>query len=90
MTGFGAMHGAAMEAGALSPATKELISLAVGITSRCDGCVTYHVHDALEAGASRAEIEETIGVAVVMGGAPAVVYGSDALAALDQFEAELA
>lgn len=89
MTGFGSLHSSAMADGALSAATKELIALAVGITSNCDGCIAFHVHDALRAGATRTEIEETIGVAVLMGGGPAAVYGSDALAALDQFETEL-
>jgi alkylhydroperoxidase/carboxymuconolactone decarboxylase family protein YurZ len=44
------------------------------------------VHDALEAGASREEIVETIGVSILMGGGPAVVYGSKALKALEDFE----
>jgi alkylhydroperoxidase/carboxymuconolactone decarboxylase family protein YurZ len=45
----------------------------------------YHVHDALEAGATRQEIAETVGVAVMMGGGPSVVYGCQALEALDEF-----
>lgn len=52
---------------------------------RCDGCIAFHVHDAVKAGASRKEIVETIGVAVLMGGGPSVMYGCEALAALDQF-----
>ena len=88
MKGFGQLHYAAVKDGALSKATKELIALAVGICGHCDGCIAFHVHDALQAGASRAEIEETIGVAVLMGGGPAAVYGSDALTALEQFEVE--
>lgn len=89
MDGFGAMHRGAMEEGALTTATKELIALAIGICSNCDGCIAFHVHDALRAGATRVEIEETIGVAIMMGGGPAAVYGADAMVALDQFEAEL-
>jgi alkylhydroperoxidase/carboxymuconolactone decarboxylase family protein YurZ len=38
------------------------------------------------AGASREEIVEVIGVAVMMGGGPSVVYGCQALEAVDQFE----
>lgn len=86
MRGFGKLHRSAMEPGALDGATKELIALAIGITSHCDGCVAFHVHDALRAGASRAQIEEAIGVAIMMGGGPAAIFGSDALAALAQFE----
>jgi AhpD family alkylhydroperoxidase len=61
-------------------------ALGIGIAARCDGCIAYHVHDALKAGASRKEIVETIGVAVLMGGGPAAVYGTEAFAALNQFE----
>ena len=38
--------------------------------------------------ASRDEIAETIGVAVLMGGGPSVVYGAEALDAVEQFEAD--
>lgn len=90
MSGFAAMHRGAMQDGALSTATKELIALAIGICGHCDGCIAFHVHDALRAGASRTEIEETIGVAIMMGGGRAAVYGADAMVALQQFESELA
>lgn len=83
--GFGRLHRAAAEDGALSARTKELISLAIAITVRCDGCIAFHVHDALGAEATDEEIVETIGVAVMMGGGPSVVYGSAALEALRQF-----
>lgn len=86
MAGFGQMHGAGVADGVLSSKTKELIALSIGIAVRCDGCVAFHVHDALGAGATRAEIVETIGVAVVMGGGPSVVYGCEALEAVQQFE----
>ena len=51
----------------------------------CEDCIAYHVHDAVAAGANRKEIAETIGVAVMMGGGPAAVYGAQALEATDQF-----
>jgi alkylhydroperoxidase/carboxymuconolactone decarboxylase family protein YurZ len=57
------------------------------VAGHCDGCIAYHVHDALKAGASRKELLETIGVAIMMGGGPALMYGCAALEALDQFEA---
>ncbi len=88
MSGFGQLHRAAMAGGVLTTRTKELIALAISITSHCDGCISFHVHDAIRAGATRAEVEETVGVAVLMGGGPAAVYGADALTALDQFEAQ--
>lgn len=69
----------------LAAGTKELIALAISIAVHCDGCIAYHVHDALAAGASRQEVAETIGVAVMMGGGPAVIYGAQALEAVGQF-----
>lgn len=86
--GFSRMHQAAIAGGALDAKTKELMSLAIGIAVHCDGCIAYHVHDALAAGASRAEIIETLGVAVMMGGGPGLMYAAQALEALDQFQQE--
>jgi AhpD family alkylhydroperoxidase len=88
MGAFAKLHQASQAPGALSASTKELIALAIGIAVHCDGCIAYHVHDALRAGATHAEVAETIGVAVMMGGGPSVVYGCDALTALEQFEAD--
>lgn len=87
MSGFAQLHSASVADGVLSGKIKELIALAIGISVRCDGCIAYHIHDALSAGATRAEIAETIGVAVMMGGGPSVVYGCQALQALEEFEA---
>lgn len=87
MSGFGALHEAATADGALKKSVKELIALAIAITVRCDGCIAFHVAAALESGASREEIIDAIGVAVLMGGGPSVVYGSEALEALEQISA---
>ncbi len=87
MSGFVGLHKAASADGALSHKVKELISLAIGVTVRCNGCIAFHAHDAIQAGATRQEIMETIEVAVLMGGGPSVVYGTEALEAVNQFEA---
>ncbi len=87
MSGFSAMHRAAVDDGELSAAIKELMALAISIATHCEGCIAFHVHDALRAGASRGQVEETIGVAVMMGGGPAAVYAASAIEALGQFEA---
>ncbi len=86
MAGFGQLHKESMTDGALSAKFKELMALAIAITVRCDGCIAYHVHDALRSGATRPEIAEAIGVAILMGGGPSAIYGSEALMALEQFE----
>ena len=85
MNSFSQLHQAGVAEGALSSKTKELIAVAIAITVRSEGCIAYHVHDALQAGASSEEILETIGVAIFMGGGPSVAYGCEALAALEQF-----
>jgi len=89
MGGFARLHRAAVADGALSTKTKELMALAIGIACRCDGCIAYHIHDALDAGASSQEVEEAIGVAILMGGGPAMIYGCDALVALDEFNGDV-
>jgi AhpD family alkylhydroperoxidase len=71
---------------ALSKKVKGLMALGIGIAARCGSCIAYHTHDALKAGATRQQILETIGVAIFMGGGPAMVYGCEALAALDEAE----
>ncbi|WP_339626580.1 carboxymuconolactone decarboxylase family protein [uncultured Winogradskyella sp.] len=85
MKGFNNLHKASMPNGVLPSKTKELIALGIAITVRCDGCIAFHVHDALDAGATSEEIIETIGVAILMGGGPALVYGCEAMEALSQF-----
>jgi AhpD family alkylhydroperoxidase len=87
MAGFGQLHQKSLEDGVLSRKTKELLALAIAISARCEGCVAYHVHDSIKAGAAREELLETIGVALMMGGGPALIYGCEALEAIDQFAA---
>jgi AhpD family alkylhydroperoxidase len=88
MSAFSELHEVAAADGALTTKIKELIALSISVVVRCDGCIAFHVHDALEAGATHDEIVEAIGVAIFMGGGPAVVYGAEALDALAQFEAK--
>ena len=85
MDGFKSLHKASIAKGSLTSKTKELIALGIAIAVRCNGCIAFHVHDALNAGATSQEVLETIGVAILMGGGPAVVYGAEAMEALEQF-----
>lgn len=88
MGGFAKLHEETLAPKALNTKTKELIALAIAITVRCDGCIAYHVHDAMKAGANEAEIAETVGVAILMGGGPSVVYGIEAMQAVMQYKQE--
>ncbi len=68
----------------LGEKTRQLISLAVAVTTRCDGCIVVHTEAALKAGATKEEIGEALGVAVAMNAGAALVYSSrvmDAVAA---------
>ncbi len=88
MDGFSRIHRAATTSGALSQKHKELMALAISIVVHCDGCIAFHVRDAVRAGATRDEVAETVGVAILMGGGPAAVYSTEAMEAFDQFAAE--
>jgi AhpD family alkylhydroperoxidase len=90
VSGFAQLRSKSLSDGALNRKTKELIALGIAIAARCDACIAYHVHDALRAGATRPEILETIGVAMMMGGGPATMYGCHAFEALEQFGTERA
>ncbi len=86
MKGFSAIAQAALKANALDTKTKELIALAVGVATRCDDCIGFHVKAAVLQGASRAEILETLGMAIYMGAGPSVMYAAHAIEAFDQFK----
>lgn len=86
--GFARLHRKALADGALSGRVKELMALAISIAVGCDGCIAYHVHDAVAAGASREELLETVGVGLFMGGGPGSIYAAHALDAVEQFLAE--
>lgn len=69
----------------LGPKIRELIALAVAVTTRCDGCIAVHSKAALDSGATEEEIAEALGVAVALNAGAAVTYSArvlDAVAAL--------
>jgi AhpD family alkylhydroperoxidase len=87
MKGFSAIARAALEARALDTKTKELIALAIAVATRCDACIGFHAEAAVQRGATRAEVLETMGMAIYMGAGPAVMYAAQAIEAFDQFSA---
>ena len=54
--------------GALPAKYKELMGLAVSAVLRCDDCINYHIIQSYRLGVNRAEQEEAINVALVVGG----------------------
>ncbi|SMF19370.1 carboxymuconolactone decarboxylase family protein [Pseudogulbenkiania subflava] len=85
MKGFGQMSRTAHHDGALSNKSKELIALAIGIASRCQGCLAFHAKALVELGCSRAEFLEMLQVAVYMGGGPSLMTAAEALMAYESF-----
>ena len=81
---FGSLAQAATRDGALDRKTKELIALALGIAAHCDACIGFHVEALVKLAATRAEVEEALGMAVYMGGGPSLMYAADALAAWEE------
>lgn len=87
MKSFGEMGKAALAPGAVDVKTKELIALAIGVATRCDACIGFHTKALVRLGASAAEVHETLGVAVYMGGGPSAMYAANAVAAFNEFSA---
>lgn len=73
--GFAALHNAAVADGALSAAVKELMALAIAVVKQCDGCIAYHAKAAARRGATPEQVAEALGVALLMDGGTASVYG---------------
>ena len=84
MKSFGAMAQAALKTNALDTKTKELMAIAIGVATRCDDCIAFHTKAALERGATREEIMETLALAIYMGAGPSVMYASHAVEAFTQ------
>lgn len=75
--------GAGAKTGHLAEKTRQLISLAVAVTTRCDGCMSVHSECAVKNGATKDEIAEALGVAIAMNAGAALVYSARALDAAD-------
>lgn len=69
--------------GVLPAKFKEIICIVAAVLAPCESCIVYHVKQALKAGATREEIMEACGVAIVMGGGPAAAHLSYVQDALD-------
>ncbi len=83
--GFNELSTAALADGALPTKVKELIAMTIGVVHGCDGCIASHAKGAAGAGATAQEAAEAIGVAILMNGGPATIYGARAYAAFCEF-----
>ena len=90
LKGFTAMAQAATKDGAIDAKTKELIALAIGVTQKCSGCIGFHVQALHKLGATRAELDEMLGLCVYMGGGPALMYCAEAIDAWEKLTVKTA
>jgi AhpD family alkylhydroperoxidase len=87
MQPFGAVIDGALTDGELDAKTKELIAIALAAGLRCDPCIAHHAGAVVRTGATRGEIAEALGVAILMAGGPAVAYSVSAMEAVAQYSA---
>jgi AhpD family alkylhydroperoxidase len=63
------------------------VALGISVAVRCDDCIAFHAKAAVEQGATREEVMETLGMAIYMGAGPSTMYAAHAIEAYDQFKA---
>lgn len=78
---YGALEQAAAEA--LDAKTRELIAIAVAITTRCESCISVHAAAAAKAGATDSEIAGALATAIALNAGAAYTYALRALEAVE-------
>ena len=73
------MVGAALAEGAIPRKYKELMALAVALTTQCPYCIELHSNKARELGGSELEMAETVLVAAALRAGAAVTHGTHAM-----------
>jgi AhpD family alkylhydroperoxidase len=87
---FFRLDSAAYEDGPLPGRTKELLGLVASMVLRCNDCIDYHLEQCVAAGFTRAEIEDAMNVALVVGGSIVIPHLRHATLSLDELFAERA
>ena len=72
--------------GALPKKTKELMGLVASTVLRCNDCISLHLIEAVECGATNEEVIETLGIALLVGGSITIPHVRYATAFLDTVE----
>jgi AhpD family alkylhydroperoxidase len=76
MKAFVAFDKAALAAGAIPVKYKELMAIAVALTTQCPYCIEIHSNKAREVGASDQEIAEVVMIAAALRAGAAVTHGT--------------
>jgi AhpD family alkylhydroperoxidase len=79
MKAFQAFDAAALAAGAIPQKYKELMAIAVALTTQCPYCIEIHARKAREAGATEAELAETVMVSAALRAGAALTHGTHCL-----------
>ncbi|QVL17158.1 carboxymuconolactone decarboxylase family protein [Pseudomonas qingdaonensis] len=84
LKGMASLGNAGAKTNYLDAKTRELISLAVAVTTRCNGCIAFHAAEAKKIGVTTEEVSEALGVAINMNAGAALVYSTHVLDAFDK------
>jgi AhpD family alkylhydroperoxidase len=76
MQAFWAFDKAAFQPGSIDALHKQLMALAVALTTQCPYCLEIHVKEARKAGATDAMLAETATVAAAMRAGAAITHAS--------------
>jgi AhpD family alkylhydroperoxidase len=76
MTAFRAFDKAALADGAIPKKYKELMAIAVALTTQCPYCIEVHRQEALKAGATEQELAEVVYVASALRAGAAITHGT--------------
>lgn len=68
----------------LDAPTKELLGLVASVVLRCDDCICYHIEQSVKAGWTKAQIEDAMNVALIVGGSIVIPHARRALLFLDE------
>jgi AhpD family alkylhydroperoxidase len=76
---FAAFDAAALKDGAIPAKYKELMAIAVALTTQCPYCIEIHAKRARQAGATEQELAETTLVAAALRAGAAMTHGTHTL-----------
>ncbi|GAA4364906.1 carboxymuconolactone decarboxylase family protein [Kangiella marina] len=69
--------------GHLDSKTKELLGLVASMVLRCNDCIDYHLEQAVKQGWNKQEIDEAMGVAMLVGGSIVIPHLRHAKSSLE-------
>ncbi|MDI3504223.1 MAG: hypothetical protein PWP64_1159 [Candidatus Cloacimonadota bacterium] len=83
---FFALDHAAYEDGVIPPKYKEMMGLACSMVLRCDDCISYHLDQCQALGVTKAELQEVLNIALIVGGSIVIPHLRRAVAYWEELE----